>query len=160
MNNCIGLKPCYIRQMPWRNGPPAKHQRYSARTICYAELRICASLATHRDILPLGVAPPSYKQHIQLLNNHSNHSVPPGPQHILIQTSYLLHLVAVRTPLASPTHGRRHQVLRHAGATSKDQTMTYSPGVSQQTHTLATKQTPGHLSYLPGTIHCTHLANR
>ena len=73
-------------KMPWRNGHPAWHQRYFARTICYAELRICASLATHRDILPLGIAPPSYND-TTYINNLGNHYVPPG----LNIYSYTLH---------------------------------------------------------------------
>ena len=100
MNNCIGHKPHYIRQMPWRNGPPAKHQRYSARTICYAEPRICASLATHGDILLNSALP---RQDTSDKTNYqptkTNPSATPGLQHIL-HTHFVLyiHTTAVSTP--------------------------------------------------------------
>ena len=111
--------------MPWRNGHPAMHQRYSARTICCADYT--SAHPWHRDILLSSASPrQATNNRINYQKTKTNHSVSPGLLHILPSLFILyFHTVAVRTPLASPTNGGRLQVLRHAGPTINHDVLTW-----------------------------------
>ena len=125
--------------------------------------------ATHLRIPGYAQRYPSARRRPAKLQQHNRHKQPWQPQRSAWAPTYTCtHFLL--TSLRSCTHplgitnawstAPGAPPRRYCQTTGKDQTMTYPPGVSQQTHVLATKQTPGHLSYLPGTVHCTNWPNK